>query len=148
MVRDKKYYKKNLKQQVHDALYAKLVSGESRHEAKRDGTAREKIFSFSTYRTYKCQCGYFVDWIREIYPECKTLKKARRHVNEWLQYLVDKKYSAWTVHTAKSVVYKLFDIDGNGPGAFAAPERRRSDIKRSRIAVENDKTLRLKIGET
>ena len=146
MGRDKKFYKKNLKKQVHDALYAKLVSGESRYDAKKDGTARKKIFSYSTYSTYKRQCGYFVERIRETYPECKTMKKARRHVNEWLQYLVDKKYSAWAVHTAKSAVYKLYDIDGDAPGGFVAPERRRSDIKRSRIAVENDKTVTVENG--
>jgi hypothetical protein len=142
MGRDKtKFYKKDLDEQVYDVLFAKLVPGESRHEAKLDGTAQDKIFSFGTFKTYRRQCGYFVDWIRETYPECKTLKKARKHLNEWLASLVDKDFSAWTVHTAKSAVHKLYNISGNDPNCFAAPERRRCDIKRSRIAVENDKNV-------
>ena len=139
MGRDKsKFYKKDMKEQAYDVLFAKLVPGESRHEAKRDGTAQGKIFSFATYKTYRRQCGYFLDWIRETYPDCKTLKKARNHVNEWLGSLVDKDYSAWTVHTAKSAVHKLYNIAGDDPNCFVAPERHRCDIKRSRYAVAND----------
>lgn len=42
MGRDKtKFYKKDLDEQVYDVLFAKLVPGESRHEAKLDGTAHE-----------------------------------------------------------------------------------------------------------
>ena len=141
MGRNKTYYKKDLKEQAHDALVAKLAPGESRHEAKLDGTAQDKIFSYGTYKIYRRQCGYFVDWIRETYPNCTTLKNARKHRNEWLASLVDNNYSAWTVHTASSALNKLYAIKLDDPSRFIPPPRRRCDIKRSRYPVANDAAI-------
>lgn len=139
MGRDKSYlYKKSLHQQAYEKMKGMQAFGESRHEAKRNGTDKNKIFAFKTYKTYWEQTQYFIRWVQSNYPQCKTLKKARKYVNPWLQYLVDDGRSAWSVHTACAALCKLYAIDKNDPKRFRPPTRHRADIKRSRGVVARD----------
>ena len=90
MGRRDKSYSRDLKQQIHDRLTGMLAIGEGKKQAVADGTDRNKIFSYNTYQTYRKHCNYFATYVRENHPECTTIRKARKYVNEWLQSRVDK----------------------------------------------------------
>lgn len=124
-------YRQSLHQQAYRKFQNMKAFGESRHEAKKKETDKDKIFSYKTYQTYWQQVQYFIRWVQSNYPQCKTLKKARKYVNPWLQYLVDDGRSAWSVHTACAALCKLYAIDKNDPKRFRPPTRHRADIKRS-----------------
>lgn len=147
MGRNNKIYHRDLKQQVYDKLNKMLQEGEgsSKKEAIADGTERGKIFSYSTYHTYRKYCNYFVNYIRQNHPKCTTLKAAKKYVNEWLQYRVeqvDKKgnhLSAWTIQTEAKALGRLYGIQPDDKNYFQAPRRRREDIKRSRVPTARDR---------
>ena len=147
MGRKNKNYRKDLKTQMHERLTAMLSAGEgtSKHEAEKDGTAAEKIFSYSTFHDYKKHVKYFIDYIQEHHPECTTLKAARRYVTEYLQYRVDQTdsqgnhLSASTITLDRASLNKLFGITPDDPDFFQAPKRRRQDYTRSRLPAERDK---------
>lgn len=131
-------YSQNLHQQAYNRLQRMLALGESKQKAKADGTAKDKIFSASTYSTYWKHIKYFIKWIKVIHPECKSLKKAKKWVPDWLQSRVDQGLSAWTIHTEEAALNKFFCINSDDPQWFHAPERRRQDIKRSRTTAVRD----------
>lgn len=147
MGRKNKSYRKDLKEQIYDKLTGMLHAGEgtSKKEAITDGTDREKIFSYSTYESYYKHCKYFSNYIQEKHPECTTLKAARKYVNEWLQFRVDKgglngkPLSAWTITLEREALGKLYGIKPDDPNFFEAPKRHREDIKRSRGDVARDR---------
>ena len=74
--RNKRFHK-DLHQQAYDRLTSMQAFGESKKEAIANGTDREKIFSFNTYKTYWKHVKYFIKWVGKNYPDCKTLKKAK-----------------------------------------------------------------------
>lgn len=139
MGRNNKKYRKDLHQQAYERLTSMQAFGESKLQAKQDGTASEKIFSYKTYETYWRHTKYYLKWLRKHHPECTTLKHAKRHVNEWLQTRVDAGLSAWTIHTELAALNKLFGIPPDDPNRFQAPERRRENIRRSRNDVPRDR---------
>lgn len=140
MGRDKSdRYHRSLHQQAYEKLKKMQAFGESRHEAKKDGSDKAKIYSYKTYQTYWQQTCYFLKWVRERHPECRNLKKARKYVNPWLQYLADEGRSAWSIHTACAALCKLYSIDQNDPKRFRPPTRHRADIKRSRGEAVRDR---------
>lgn len=135
--RDK--YFRTLHQQAHEKLVGMQAFGDSRKEDKLTGADREKIYSFSTYRTYRRAVMRFVKYVEKQHPECTTLKKARRYVNDWLQSRVDAGCSAWTVAMETSALCKLYGILPDDPKRFRTPQRRREDIKRSRGVARRDR---------
>ena len=132
MGRKNKSYSKDLHQQAYDRLTAMQAFGESKKEAMANGTAQDKIFSFNTYQTYWKHIKYFLKYIKEFHPECTTLKKAKKYVNEWLQTRVDQGLSAWTIQTEAKALGKLYGIQPDDPDYFQPPKRNRAEIKRSR----------------
>lgn len=143
MGRDKKQYRKTLHQQVYARLNSMMAIGESKHEAKKNGDTADKIYSYSTYNTYKQWSMAFVRWIKQEHPNITTMKKARRYVPEYLTALADpereKPYSAATLATATAALNKLYQLGPDDPHRFTPPERHRVDITRSRQKVEYDK---------
>lgn len=145
MGRNNPKYKKDLHQQAYEVLTGMIAFGQSKRVDKLKGTDRGKIYSFSTYQTYKKHIGYFLQYIRTHHPECSTLKSAKKYVNEWLQKrvnFVDKRgnhLSAWTIQTEAAALNKLYQIDKADIGRFQPPARRRTDIVRSRVDVARDK---------
>ena len=105
MGRRNKAYHKDLHQQAYERLTSMQAFGESRKEAKANGTDKDKIFSFSTYQSYWKHTKYFIKYIKEHHPECTTLKSARKYVNEWLQDGVDRGLSAWTIGVQLSLIH-------------------------------------------
>ena len=129
--RNKRFHK-DLHQQAYDRLTSMQAFGESKKEAIANGTDREKIFSFNTYKTYWKHAKYFTKWVGKNYPDCKTLKKAKKYVNIWLQERVDQGLSAWTIQTEAKALGKLYGIQPDDPDYFQPPKRARANIKRSR----------------
>lgn len=125
-------FHKDLHQQAYERLTGMQAFGESKKQAIANGTDKDKIFSFNTYKTYWKHVKYFTKWVEKNYPECRTLKKAKRYVNEWLQSRVDQGLSAWTVQTEAKALGKLYGIQPDDEGYFRPPKRERGDIKRSR----------------
>ena len=111
MGRKNKSYSKDLHQQAYEKLTSMLALGESKREAVLNGTADDKIFSVNTYKTYWKHIKYFLKYVKEKYPECTTLKKAKRYVNEWLQVRVDQDLSAWTIQAEAKALGKLYGIN-------------------------------------
>lgn len=130
---------------MHERLVSMQAFGESKQTSIKDGTARDKIFSFNTYNTYWKHIKYFIRYLQEYHPEITTMKKARPFVNEWLQYRTNytdengNHLSAWTIQTEAKALSKLYGILPTDEDYFTPPQRKRSDIKRSRVDTERDK---------
>ena len=90
MGRRNKAYSKDLHQQAYERFKGMYAFGESKKAAVAEGTERDKIFSYNTYKSYWKHTKYFIKYIKENHPECTTLKSARKYVNEWLQVRVDQ----------------------------------------------------------
>lgn len=145
MGRNKKQYKKTMREQVYDRLRGQLAFGESKHEAKRDGSTAGKIYSYASYETYKQWGLAFVKWLAQEHPDETSLKKCKRYVPAFLASLADENankgrgYSASTLATATASLNKLYQLGKDDPYRFTPPERLRSEITRSRGKVANDK---------
>ena len=139
MGRRNKAYSKDLHQQAYDRLTGMQAFGESKKEAVANGTEKEKIFSFNTYKSYWKHTKYFIKYIKENHPECTTLKSAKKYVNEWLQTRVDQGLSAWTVQLEAKAMGKLYGISPDDENYIKPPKRNREDIKRSRGDRVRDK---------
>lgn len=134
----RKYYK-TLHQQAHEKLVSMQAFGESRATDKLTGADRNKIYSHASYKTYYRAVTRFVKYVTKNHPECTTLKRAKKYVNEWLQTRVDAGLSSWTIAMEICALNKLYEILPDDPARFQAPQRRREDIKRSRTEAVRDK---------
>lgn len=139
MGRRNKAYFKDLHQQAYDRLTGMQAFGESKKEAVANGTAKDKIFSFNTYKDYWKHTKYFIKYIKDNHPECTTLKSAKKYTNEWLQARVDQGLSAWTVQLEAKALGKLYGISPDDENYFKPPKRNREEIKRSRGDRVRDK---------
>lgn len=99
---------------------------------------KDKIYSFSTYESYRKHANYFCDWLREHYPECKRIEDGRQYIQEWLDYQNGRGLSAWTLKLEAAALCKLYGITDGDPDHPVTPERRREDIKRGRVAAVRD----------
>ena len=133
--KDTKYHK-NMHQQLVDVLKDKQAFGISRNYLKSNGLSEDKISSVATYEKYKKSGNAFVAYVEKQHPECKTLKKARRYVTEYLdmrtRQFLDGKISAATVKTDASALHKIYAIKPEDKDFYHAPAMKRTDIKRSR----------------
>lgn len=141
-----KKYHKTLHQLIHERLESMQAFGQSKRADILHGETGDKIYSYSTYQTYKKHVGYYLRWLKEAHPEVTTLKAAKRHIREWLELRADAKdengkyrYSAWTIQLEAAALNKLFGIDKADPDRFIPPVRRREDIYRSRQITVRDK---------
>lgn len=135
---NKKYYK-NMHQQAYERLTKMQAFGESKKEAIANGTEGQKIFSFNTYQSYWKHTKYFIAYVKEKHPDCTTIKKAKKYVNEWLQTRADQGLSAWTVQLEAKALGKLYGISPEDEDYFNPPKRNREAIKRSRGDCVRDK---------
>ena len=119
--------------------------GESKRQAILDGTDKNKIFSFATYKSYWKVSKRYLRWLKKNHPDVSTMKAARRHVREYLEEreqqtdFSGKLLSAWTLHLEAAALHKLFGIDKNDPSRYVPPPRYRVDITRSRTRVARDR---------
>ena len=129
---------RDMHQQAYDRLKGMQRFGDSKTEDKKYDKDHDtdivsgKIYSYSTYKTYWKHTKYFLQYVRDNYPECRKLDKAEKYVAEWLQTRVDAGLSAWTVQTEAAALNKLYGIKTDDPKRFQPPQRRKEDIVRSR----------------
>lgn len=114
--------------QVQQRLQEKLAIGESKHIAKADGSFREKIYSWGTYRSYEKQCISFVKAVKTAHSDVKTLDQARPYADEYLQSR--SSLSAYTQKLDVAALAKLYSCRSSDFSATPARERR--NIQRSR----------------
>lgn len=137
----------SLKYQVTNRLRSMLAIGQSRHEAKKDGSAANKIFSYDSYHTYKKASFRFIDYCKTQH-NCKSLDQCRAYVPEWL-HLRAETTSASTVKMESSALSKLFGNTNSGvlrdasgrfvnPWGVQTPHRDRDNYTRSRGAKVRD----------
>ena len=139
MGRRNKSYSKDLHQQAYERLAEMQAFGASKKEAAANGTAKDKIFSFDTYKAYWKHTKLFLKYVQEKHPECTTLKAAKQYMNEWLQMRTDEDKSSWTVQLDTMALRKLFGVDAKDENAFQPPKRERKAITRSRVDRVRDK---------
>lgn len=116
--------------------------GRSRASDKLKGLTSDKIYSKSTFETYKKQYRYFCDYLKEQKPEVKTMDQAKNSVNDYLLYLIEKRKSAYSINTIKSALAKVFEAPTTD--FIKTPERTRANIARSRYDAIRDKDLSAK----
>lgn len=141
---DKKKQKYILKNQIYDRLTKMLNDGmrTSRNDDKQDltTTTKDKIYSVTTYKTYKQQCYKFAEFLKENYPEIKKIQQVKtEHVNEYLKNLINQGLSAYSISTAKSAIAKV--LRTSSTNFIATPSRTRKSIKRSRYEAKRDKHI-------
>jgi integrase len=119
----------SLTYQVKKTLDDKLAIGRSKHQDKLKGVAQDKIYSWSTYKTYMKHNNYFVKWAKETYG-ARTLQECRPYVDEWLTKRANEGLSAYTQKLEASALAKMY---GCSTKDFVKTEvRHRADITRSR----------------
>jgi len=136
--RNNKRYSKSLHSQCYEKLVSMQTFGESKKKAKSDNTDKDKIFSFSTFKTYFKHIKYFIKYLKEYHPEVTTLDKARHYVNEFLDYRNNQNLSAWTIQLEAKALGKLFQISPEDEEYYEPPVRKRENITRSRGIAKRD----------
>lgn len=139
--------KKSLILQVKEMLDSKLAIGSSKQQAKINGTYKNYIYSWGTYRTYLQQCCQFVKWCKQQARQDgsrqpKTLEDCKQYVVRYMQHLQQQEYSAYTQKLVLSALCKLYNEYPSEGRPFDLPNqqqaRHRADITRSREAVTRD----------
>lgn len=119
----------SLSHQVQSALDNKLAIGESKYQSKIDGTMKDKIFSWETYRSYMKHLNYFVKYCKDQH-EVKTLAECKPYMNEWLQTRIDQGVSPYTQKLESAALVKLYDLSPKD--LIKTQTRHRANISRSR----------------
>ena len=133
----------SLLHQLKTSLDGKLAIGQSKYNAKLDGTADDKIFSWNTYRTYLKQGNYFMDYCKEKH-NCKTLEECKDHLEEYFKFRKGQKLSNYTLKLDAAALSKIFDIDKDTrEKIFQSDKRERANIVRSRRKTKRDKHFSL-----
>ena len=142
----RKIYFKSLDELAKEKLESMISVGESKSEdRKEDGGTRGHIYSWDTYSVYRRHVLYFIRWVMENYPDCTTLKAAKRLVPEWLQFRADfikdngEHLSAWTIKLETSALNKLYELDDTKDRFKCPVVRERGNIHRSREEADRDK---------
>lgn len=139
--------KKSLILLVKEELDSKLAIGNSKQLAKANGTYRDHIYSWGTYKTYLQQCCQFVKWCKAAAKEDdsrqpRSIEDCRQYVVKYMQHLQQQEYSAYTQKLVLSALCKLYGEYPVERHPFGLPDqqqaRHRADIIRSRNAAERD----------
>lgn len=147
--------RETLLKQIENNLNSKLAIGQSKKADKaqyifddlgnktlvKEDETRDKIYSWSTYKTYLKHTNYFAQWCREKY-NCKTLKQCEKYINEYLQKLIDENKSAYTIKMTACAIGKLYNCSSKD--FIETPKRQRKNIKRSRLITEREKHFSIK----
>lgn len=120
---------KNIFSDVCRRLNAMLAIGRSKHQDKLNGVDfSDIIYSTGTKQSYERIGKQFARYCLDKYG-CNKLSEARVYVDEWLLSVYEN-YSAYTSHTYKCALAKLFQLK---PEQLPKPPvRRRADITRCR----------------
>jgi len=125
--------KMDIHQEIKKTLRSKESFGDSKKEAKADGTSKDKIFSYKTAIAYNKEAQKFGKYVEEHSPTGRytSLEDARSYAKAYIQeHNADMRYSAYTVQLERAALGKLFGVDSREFGPVDA--RHRADITRSR----------------
>lgn len=123
----------SLAHQFHQVLESKKCIGESRHDAKKQGSAHKGIYSYKTYNAYKNATKQFVKWIKSEFPRVKYLSEIDRDMcKKYIKFMEDSGYSAYSYSQHMSMISKTLDISLTKKECGVAP-RKLSNIKKNRI---------------
>lgn len=127
----------DLHQQIKHVLASKERFGESKYDAKRDGSAKDGIYSYSTAHIYNRECQKFARYVSERSPEGRytSLEDARTYAKEYIERENANEFkSAYTVKLERSAIAKLYGIESKDVNRELGQvrERAREDITRSR----------------
>lgn len=141
---DKKKKKYTLRKDMQSRLDSFLKNGKnsSRDEDKKskEDLTKDKIYSFVTYKNYRRSCYKLADYLYHNKKDVRQLKDLKvEHVNSYLQYMIDKGYSAPTINSSKAAIAKLMQV--NSKEFLATPKVERKDITRSRKTAIRDKHI-------
>ena len=141
---DKKKKKYTLKKDMQKKLDGYLKNGKNssrdRDKNNKEDLTQNKIYSYVTYKNYKRSCYKFADFLYKNHKEVRQLKDLKiKHVNNYLQYMVVKGYSAPTINSAKAAIAKLMQISSKE--FIETPKVKRENITRSRGMKERDKHI-------
>lgn len=123
--------------QARMELEAKFAFGQSKHEAKKDGSNVNYIYSYSTAKGYYQVAREYTTWCKDTYGT-KKLVDARDHVGEYLQKRISEGKSACTVRHDAAALAKIYGCK-QSDFCIELPKRHRANIIRSRIE-ENSNT--------
>lgn len=141
---DKKKKKYTLRKDMQGRLDSYLKNGKNSSRDKdknnKKDLTQDKIYSYVTYKNYKRSCYKFADFLYKNHKEVRQLKDLKiKHVNNYLQYMVVKGYSAPTINSAKAAIAKLMQVSSKE--FLATPKIERKDITRSRGPAVRDKHI-------
>lgn len=141
---DKKKKKYTLRKDMQGRLDSYLKNGNNssrdRDKNNKEDLTQNKIYSYVTYKNYKRSCYKFADYLYTHNKEVRQLKDLKiRHVNNYLQYMVVKGYSAPTINSAKAAIAKLMQVSSKE--FLNTPKVKRENITRSRGMKERDKHI-------
>lgn len=116
--------------QITQRLQSLLKIGESRHEAKRNGTAKDYIYSWNTYHTYKREMEHFASFCAAY--NVNNVFRMERLVPDYIKQMQEDKRPATSQHTALSAFKKFYNDDFK---EIKLPQAKRIDITRGRYAT-------------
>lgn len=119
----------SLNHQVKLVMDSQLAIGQSKFDDKLNNQTKNKIYSWSTYRTYLKHNIYFVEWAKKNY-NIKSLDEGKKYVNEWLEFREKEGLSSYTLKLESSALVKLYNLDSSS--LYKVKNRARNDIQRSR----------------
>ena len=127
-----------LRKQLHDSLREKYNQGygKAKHGQKDVHNSTPAIHSTNTYKTYNRAVNKFADWCKE--KGIKDMPTAKKHIPEYMDKLNQEGKSAFTQSTVMSGLAKAFGIHTTDID-YKLPQRKRSDIVRSRDVAVRDK---------
>ena len=131
--------------QAENELKSKIAYGDSRHNDKisdrKNGTniTSEKIYAINTFLTYLKQVSYFLKYVKQKYPKCKTIWEARQYADEFLKNNIDRGLSAYTLKPQVAALSKLYGDSASD--YIETPKRSQKDITRSRGNAVRDKNF-------
>lgn len=117
--------------EIYSRLYSMYTAGRgrSRHEDKKTGDDVRFIYSSRTYRTYRDQGKAFAAYAKA--QGLRNLDQAREVVPAYLQGMIDRGMSSYSVRTAASAIGKIYGIN-YGSFGILMPERHRDAITNNR----------------
>lgn len=141
---DKKKKKYTLRKDMQSKLDSYLKNGKNssrdRDKNNKEDLTQDKIYSYVTYKNYKRSCYKLADYLYTHNKEVRQLKDLKiKHVNNYLQYLVVKGYSAPTINSSKAAIAKLMQISSKE--FLNTPKVKRENITRSRGEAMRDKHI-------
>ena len=141
---DKKKKKYTLRKNMQSKLDSYLKNGKNssrdRDKNNKEDLTKNKIYSYVTYKNYKRSCYKLADYLYTHNKEVRQLKDLKiKHVNNYLQYLVVKGYSAPTINSSKAAIAKLMQISSKE--FIETPKVKRENITRSRGEAIRDKHI-------